>query len=46
MSKKKIIKVKFISKPTCETCGKPIYQNQRVFFIFMNLYHYKCGYNN
>ena len=43
---KKFIKIIVKNPLTCETCGKPIYQNERVFFLFMNFYHFKCGYNN
>ncbi len=46
MSKKKSIVIKMLEQPICEKCGKPIYQNQQILFLYMKMYHAICGYNN
>jgi len=46
MSQKKRIILKFNRQPVCETCGKLIYRNERILFLFKKVYHFKCGYNN
>ena len=46
MSEKKTFKIKIIEQPTCEKCGKLIYQNERIRLLYMKIYHATCGYNN
>ncbi|KKN15259.1 hypothetical protein LCGC14_0987780 [marine sediment metagenome] len=46
MSEKKGMVIKFLVQPTCETCGRLIYRNEKILFLFMKIYHLKCGYHN